>query len=50
LKGIAPPEVTLYDICMGCIPFIVIQFLGLVIFYYWPELSLYLPHMMQAGK
>jgi TRAP-type mannitol/chloroaromatic compound transport system permease large subunit len=50
LKGIAPKEVTLADICYGCIPFIILQLLDLVILYFWQDLSLYLPRMMVAGK
>ncbi|RLA84971.1 MAG: C4-dicarboxylate ABC transporter, partial [Deltaproteobacteria bacterium] len=47
LKGIAPPEVKLIDIYKGCVPFILLQFIGLVILYFWPDLCLYLPSMMK---
>jgi tripartite ATP-independent transporter DctM subunit len=43
LKGIAPPEVSLVDIYRGCVPFIAIQFLVLIILFFWPDLALYLP-------
>jgi tripartite ATP-independent transporter DctM subunit len=50
LKGIAPPEVKLTDIYRGCVPFIIIQFVALVVLYMWPDLALYLPKMMLAAK
>jgi len=50
LKGIAPPEVTLYDICMGCVPFIFIQIFFLIILYFVPELATWLPSQMLAAK
>lgn len=49
LKGIAPPEVKLTDIYRGCLPFIGIQFLALLILYFWPAIATYLPAMMRAG-
>lgn len=50
LKGIAPKGVTLADICWGCVPFIFLQILALIIVYMWPDIALYLPRMMVAGK
>jgi len=47
LKGIAPPAVKLNDIYRGCVPFIIIQFLALLILYFWPELATYLPSTMR---
>jgi tripartite ATP-independent transporter DctM subunit len=49
LKGIAPPSVKLTDIYRGCVPFIAIQFVALVIVYLWPSLATYLPSLMKAG-
>ena len=49
LKGIAPPEVKLTDIYRGCVPFILIQIVALVILYFWPALATYLPGLMRAG-
>jgi TRAP-type mannitol/chloroaromatic compound transport system permease large subunit len=49
LKGIAPPSVKLTDIYRGCVPFIAIQFLALLILYFWPSLATYLPGLMKAG-
>ena len=50
LAGIAPPEVKLTDIYRGCVPFILLQFIALVIVYLWPSLCLYLPNAMLAAK
>jgi tripartite ATP-independent transporter DctM subunit len=50
LKGIAPAEVSLTDIYKGCVPFILLQFIALVILYFWPALALYLPGVMLAAK
>ena len=50
LKGIAPPEVKLVDIYRGCVPFILIQFVALIILFFWQDLALYLPKMMMASK
>ncbi|MBI4184076.1 MAG: TRAP transporter large permease subunit [Proteobacteria bacterium] len=43
LKGIAPPHVQLVDIFHGCMPFVLIVFLSMVILYVFPEVALWLP-------
>jgi hypothetical protein len=48
--GIAPPQVKLADIYYGCVPFIVLQFLVLIILFCWQDLALYLPNLMLANK
>ena len=50
LHGIAPPEVKLPDIYYGCVPFIILQFLVLIILFLFPDLALYLPRMMLEAK
>jgi tripartite ATP-independent transporter DctM subunit len=50
LKGIAPEGMTMNHIYRGVIPFIVLQWIGLAICVYWPELVLYLPQAIFAGK
>ena len=50
LHGIAPPEVKLTDIYYGCVPFILLQFLVLIILFLFPDLALYLPRMMLEAK
>ena len=46
LKGIAPPGMTLSHIMRGCIPYIFIQVVLLVLFYTIPELTLWLPRLL----
>jgi tripartite ATP-independent transporter DctM subunit len=43
LKGICPPEVTLKDIYVGVIPFMILQLIGMLIIAYWPQLVIWLP-------
>jgi tripartite ATP-independent transporter DctM subunit len=50
LKGIAPPEVSLIDIYRGCVPFIIIQFLVLILLFFWQDLALYLPQASMVNK
>jgi tripartite ATP-independent transporter DctM subunit len=50
LHGIAPPQVKLTDIYYGCVPFILLQFLVLIILFFWQDLALYLPNLMLANK
>lgn len=50
LHGIAPPQVKLTDIYYGCVPFIFLQFLVLIILFFWQDLALYLPSLMLANK
>jgi len=43
LKGIAPPEVTTWDIYRGVIPFILLQLLGVLLIGLFPQIVLWLP-------
>jgi tripartite ATP-independent transporter DctM subunit len=43
LKGVAPPEVTTGDIYVGIVPFVLMQILGLVLVFLFPELALWMP-------
>lgn len=43
MKGIAPPGVTLMDIYRSIIPFIGLQFIGLMLVLFIPQLALWLP-------
>jgi len=45
LKGVSPPGVTLMDIYYGMAAFMLLQVVGLVIVYFFPETSLWLPHL-----
>jgi len=44
LKGIAPDEMTIMHICKGVVPFICLQWVGLITCIVFPELVLWLPH------
>ena len=46
LKGVAPKHVTLNQIFAGMMPFMGIQILALVILYVFPEIGLWLPHVV----
>jgi TRAP-type mannitol/chloroaromatic compound transport system permease large subunit len=43
LKGISPPHVLLTQIFWGCLPFLFIVLLSMVVVYVWPDISLWLP-------
>ena len=46
LKGVAPPHVTLNQIFMGMMPFMVIQVIALAALYVFPEIGLWLPQVL----
>jgi tripartite ATP-independent transporter DctM subunit len=46
LRGIAPPEVTTWDIYKGVFPFVGLQIIGLTVVILFPPLTLYLPSLM----
>jgi len=43
LKGVCPPGVTLLHIYKGVIPFVLLQIIGLLIVFFYPELTTWLP-------
>lgn len=43
LKGVAPPNITIRHIYRGIIPFVLIQLLGLMLVYIFPQLVTWLP-------
>ncbi len=46
LKGVAPPHVTLNQIFLGMMPFMVIQVVALALLYIFPEIGLWLPQVL----
>ena len=46
LKGVSPPHVTLNQIFAGMMPFMGIQVVALVLLYTFPEIGLWLPHIL----
>ena len=43
LKGVCPPSVSMVDIYRGVVPFIILQLIGLVLVFLFPELVTWLP-------
>jgi len=48
LKGVSPPHVTLNQIFLGMMPFMVIQVIALVLLYTFPGIGLWLPSVLYA--
>jgi TRAP-type mannitol/chloroaromatic compound transport system permease large subunit len=46
LKGVSPPHVTLNQIFLGMMPFMVIQVLALILLYTFPQIGLWLPETL----
>jgi|TARA_Y100000031_G_scaffold31664_1_gene35206 TRAP-type mannitol/chloroaromatic compound transport system permease large subunit len=46
LRGVAPPSVTTGDLYRGVAPFVVIQVVGLVILWYFPVITTWLPDLI----
>jgi TRAP-type mannitol/chloroaromatic compound transport system permease large subunit len=43
LKGVSPPHVSLNQIFLGMMPYMVIQLLAIVLLYWFPQIGLWLP-------
>ncbi len=48
LKAAAPPEIKITQIYRGIIPFVIIQVIALALLLYFPQISLWLPDMMDS--
>jgi TRAP-type mannitol/chloroaromatic compound transport system permease large subunit len=46
LRGVAPPGITTGDIYRGVIPFVIIQVVGLLLLYYFPQIVTFLPDII----
>jgi TRAP-type mannitol/chloroaromatic compound transport system permease large subunit len=46
LKGVAPPQVTLNQIFAGCMPFLAMVFVSMLLVYVVPGLAFWLPGLM----
>ena len=46
LKSVAPPEITLQEIFVAVLPFMVLQIIGLLIVMFFPQVALFLPQLM----
>ena len=49
LKGIAPPQVLLTEIFWGCLPFLFIVLVSMLVVYVWPGISLWLPRAIYGN-
>jgi TRAP-type mannitol/chloroaromatic compound transport system permease large subunit len=49
LKGVAPPHVTLNQIFIGMLPFMVIQVIALILLYTFPQIGLWVPSLVYKG-
>jgi tripartite ATP-independent transporter DctM subunit len=49
LKGIAPPEVKLTQIFAGCMPFLAMVLISMVVVYVFPEIVFYLPELVYGN-
>ncbi|HEX9684234.1 MAG TPA: TRAP transporter large permease subunit [Burkholderiales bacterium] len=49
LKGIAPKHVLLTQIFWGCIPFLMIVLVAMLVVYVWPQISLWLPRAIYGN-
>jgi C4-dicarboxylate transporter DctM subunit len=47
LKGVAPPEVSINDIIVGSLPFVLVLLLGMAIIMVFPEIALWLPRQLK---
>ncbi|MCK4711659.1 MAG: TRAP transporter large permease subunit [Marinosulfonomonas sp.] len=43
LKGVCPPDISLLHIYKGIIPFVLLQILGLMVVFFFPEMTTWLP-------
>ena len=51
LKGVAPKDITMWEIFKSALPFLGLQFIGLVIIVFYPPLATWLPNLIFApGK
>lgn len=46
MRSVAPKHITIYDIYKAAIPFILLQTLGLIIVFFFPEIALWLPNKL----
>ena len=44
LKGIAPPQIQLVQIFRGCMPFLFLVFVSMILLYLFPDLTFWLPN------
>ena len=45
IKSVAPPEISIFDIFRGVLPFILLQILAITILVLYPDIALFLPSL-----
>ncbi len=45
LKGVVPPSITMKDIYMSIIPFVIVEIIGLALIMIFPQIATYLPEL-----
>ena len=48
IRGVAPPGVSMGDLCIGIIPFVLLQVIGLSTIIAFPDIALWLPRVVFA--
>ncbi len=48
LKGVAPPHIELIDIFRGCMPFLSMVFIAMILLYNFPGIALWIPEVMYS--
>jgi len=49
LKGVAPPSLMLTQIFRGCMPFLYIVLVSMVVIYVWPDIAMWLPRAIYGN-
>jgi len=49
LKGIAPPQVQLGEVFRGCLPFVALVLVCMVLMYQFPQIVFYLPELFYGS-
>jgi TRAP-type mannitol/chloroaromatic compound transport system permease large subunit len=49
IKGVAPPEITTWDIYKGIMPFLMLQVTALLLVLYFKPLATWLPNYIYGG-
>jgi tripartite ATP-independent transporter DctM subunit len=47
MKGVAPPEVTIEEICWAAVPYILFDIIVMAMVIVWPQLALWLPNLLR---
>jgi len=50
MRGVAPPQVTMMDIYRSVLPFVALQWIGLSLVLFFPQLALWLPNVVFGLK